>query len=301
MARRSRLPAHRPPPQRGGFLDAALAEHADALAELRRPAPGDRRADEMFRAAVEIRRDHRAWGYQRRRRRGHLGRDLPPGPQGQRRPWWSARSCSPALHRDADRAPARHARRLRGARRRLAAAPDGRRTVPERARPRRASLAAGQRAVGGPDRVHVLVADPRRPADLARALGELVGFDADATAAARRRGRRRPAGRRHAAADRRAHRRPARPGRARSTLAEHWTKVVADGGYDVLGDLRDLVAGAVRPLDRPGARGVDDARRRPPRRARRGRRRGAAGDWPRRRASADVSAAARRPRRRCAT
>ena len=49
----------------GAFLDAALAEHADALGEhgIRHPAIS---AEEMFRAAIEIRRDHEAWGYQRR-------------------------------------------------------------------------------------------------------------------------------------------------------------------------------------------------------------------------------------------
>lgn len=49
----------------GAFLDSALAEHADALAEagLCHPAIS---AEEMFRAAIEIRRDHQAWGYERR-------------------------------------------------------------------------------------------------------------------------------------------------------------------------------------------------------------------------------------------
>ena len=49
----------------GGFLDSALTEHADALAAVgvRHPAIS---AEEMFRAAIEIRRYHKAWGYQRR-------------------------------------------------------------------------------------------------------------------------------------------------------------------------------------------------------------------------------------------
>lgn len=49
----------------GDVLGAALAEHAAALedAGLRHPAIS---AEEMFRAALEIRRDHRAWGYERR-------------------------------------------------------------------------------------------------------------------------------------------------------------------------------------------------------------------------------------------
>ena len=49
----------------GGFLDSALTEHADELeaAGVLHPAIS---AEEMFRAAIEIRRDHKAWGYQRR-------------------------------------------------------------------------------------------------------------------------------------------------------------------------------------------------------------------------------------------
>ena len=49
----------------GGFLDSALTEHAAALEAMgvRHPALS---AEEMFRAAIEIRRDHKAWGYQRR-------------------------------------------------------------------------------------------------------------------------------------------------------------------------------------------------------------------------------------------
>ena len=48
----------------GGFLEAALVEHSLALEErgVRHPT---RTADEAFRAAIEIRRDHRAWGYRR--------------------------------------------------------------------------------------------------------------------------------------------------------------------------------------------------------------------------------------------
>jgi len=66
-----------------GLLEPALAEHAAALEArgLRNPAASP---EEMFRAAVEIRRDHRAWGYRRREvegtwaeicRRAHKGRD----------------------------------------------------------------------------------------------------------------------------------------------------------------------------------------------------------------------------------
>src|SRR5690349_16959169 len=67
----------------GDFLEIALRKHAHPLAALgvRNPAGS---ADEMFRAAVEIMREHKAWGYERREvegvwsgicRRGHKGRD----------------------------------------------------------------------------------------------------------------------------------------------------------------------------------------------------------------------------------
>jgi hypothetical protein len=65
MAKRKAFLHIGPPQGGGGFLDAALAEHAGSLAEagVRHPAIS---AEEMFRAAIEIRRDHQAWGYQRR-------------------------------------------------------------------------------------------------------------------------------------------------------------------------------------------------------------------------------------------
>ncbi len=65
MAKRKAF-LHIGPPQSGAtFLESALAEHAEALeqAGIRHPAIS---AEEMFRAAIEVRRDHQAWGYQRR-------------------------------------------------------------------------------------------------------------------------------------------------------------------------------------------------------------------------------------------
>ncbi|CAI9411975.1 hypothetical protein [Nocardioides sp. T2.26MG-1] len=83
MARKRKAYLHIGLPRTGGaFLDSAFAEHAEALDALgvRQPAVSP---DEMFRAAAEIRRDHKAWGYQRREvegawagicRRAHRGR-----------------------------------------------------------------------------------------------------------------------------------------------------------------------------------------------------------------------------------
>ena len=47
------------------LLTAALEQHRDALAELGVTAPA-KSADEAFRAAVEVRREHRAWGLRRK-------------------------------------------------------------------------------------------------------------------------------------------------------------------------------------------------------------------------------------------
>lgn len=66
MAKRKAYLHVGPPRSGGGFLDSALTEHADALeaaAGVRHPAIS---AEEMFRAAIELTRDHKAWGYQRR-------------------------------------------------------------------------------------------------------------------------------------------------------------------------------------------------------------------------------------------
>lgn len=66
MGRKRKAYLHIGLPRTGGaFLSAALTQHAEALDALgvRHPA---RSAEELFRAAIEIRRDHRAWGYQRR-------------------------------------------------------------------------------------------------------------------------------------------------------------------------------------------------------------------------------------------
>lgn len=49
----------------GAFLGAALANHADALRGQRVSVPA-RSTDEMFHAALEMRRDHASWGLRRR-------------------------------------------------------------------------------------------------------------------------------------------------------------------------------------------------------------------------------------------
>lgn len=49
----------------GGFLETALAENAAQLAVVGVEHP-TLAPDDMFRAAIEIRRDHKAWGHERR-------------------------------------------------------------------------------------------------------------------------------------------------------------------------------------------------------------------------------------------
>ena len=49
----------------GDFLEAALLEHRHPLASLGVHCPVEH-ADEMFRAAIEMTRRHRSWGYRRR-------------------------------------------------------------------------------------------------------------------------------------------------------------------------------------------------------------------------------------------
>jgi len=99
-----------------------------------------------------------------------------------------------------------------------------------------------ERGVTGPDRMHVIVTDPTDPAVAWHSLGVLAGFDAErlplpapATAVS--------------PADAASLRLIAESSGVHVDhdelveLAEHWGKVVADRGYDVLGDLRDLVPG----------------------------------------------------------
>jgi hypothetical protein len=220
------------------LLTAALEEHRDALADqgVRSPAKS---VDEMFRAAVEVRREHRAWGLRRRDVEGSwaevsrralkhkqpvvLGHELLAG----------AASDEIALLLDGLAGLQVHVVVL-------AAPPDPRvglfpdeldlADVTDR-------WAAG---TGEPGHVHVVVADPHQPQRSWEALGALAGFDAtalplpdpsavvpptdadslrlvaEATAV-------------HVSHD------------ELVDLAEHWAKVVADRGYDVVGDLRDLV------------------------------------------------------------
>ena len=123
------LPAQRRRPARRG----ARAARCDALVDQRAQSgcpPSPR--TEMFSAAVEIRRDHRAWALRRKDVEGAWASSVPPGHK-TRTPWCSATTCSRAAR--PRRSPSwSTASRLRGARGRVRrAAGSARRAVPRRA------------------------------------------------------------------------------------------------------------------------------------------------------------------------
>jgi hypothetical protein len=220
------------------LLTAALEQHRDALAELGVTAPA-KSADEVFRAAVEVRREHRAWGLRRKDVEGA----------------WSA-ICRRALKKGQTVVVGHEL--LAGATRDevallvdrlagtevhvvvLAGVPDGRVGLFPDELDLGSVVERWAAATGSPDRLHVVVTDPTDATNAWRALGSLVGFDADRLALPD------PAG-------------LVVPVDAASLrliaeyagvhvdhdelvdLAEGWAKVVAERGHDVVGDLRDLV------------------------------------------------------------
>lgn len=234
-------------PQGGGHLiPSALVAHADDLAEAGLHLPA-RSADHAFRAAVEVRRDHRAWGLRRRDVEGAWA-DLA------RRAWAQTRTGgSVYVGHDqlAGAAPDEIALLLDG----LAgfdvhvlvtaARPDGRLTLlpddhdlAEVARRWAAPLA-------GPDRLHVVVTDRARPEQTWQRVGEVLGIDTAALPL--------PAETRPGPPDLGALRLTAA---STGALADHddlveaverWAKAIAEEGYDVRGDLGDLA-----PVPRSG-------------------------------------------------
>jgi len=224
------------------LLIAALEQHRDQLADhgVRVPAKS---ADETFRAAVELRREHRAWGLRRkdvegtwtaivRRAVKHrdtvvVGHQLLAG----------ATTDEIALLSDGLAGTQLHVVVMAGP-------PDGRLGLFPDELDLAGVLSRWQGAVTAPDRVHVVVSDPADPAVAWRALGALTGFDAD----------RLPVPAPSSAvgvADTATLRLIAETSGLHVEhdelveVAEEWGKVVADRGYDVVGDLSDLVP--VRP------------------------------------------------------
>jgi hypothetical protein len=237
------------------LLTAALEQHRDALMEYGVRAPA-RSADEAFRAAVELRREHKAWGLRRRDVEGTwtgicrralkhrdafvVGHELLAG----------AATDEIALLVDALRGAQLHVVVLAGV-------PDGRIGLFPDELDLAGVLDRWERAVTGPDRMHVVVTDPTDPAVAWHALGVLVGFDAE----------------RHPLPAPATAVKPADTASLRLIaessgvhvdhdelveLAEEWGKVVADRGYDVLGDLRDLMPGRRSGPTDPARASYDD-------------------------------------------
>jgi hypothetical protein len=236
-------------PHSGGErLDAALQEHADVLRERGVLVPSTS-TDEMFRAAVELRREHKAWGLRRKDvegvwagicRRAHKGRgDVVVG-----HPLLAG--ATPAeidLLVDRLAGFAIHVVVTVGVPdARLSAFPDDHDLVDV--------LRRWSAVVSSPSRVHVVACDVDAPADAWAAFGRVLGVDttdlelpgavagevdvhalrliAEGTASL-------------ASADELA------------AIADEWAKVVADEGYDVHGDLAGLVAATRSATDgQPG-------------------------------------------------
>jgi hypothetical protein len=156
----------------GDILEPALQRHAHALSALGVHAPAAS-TDEMFRAAIEILRSHRTWGYRRKEVEGAWAGICRRGQRGTGTVVFSqplfADATTDQIELLLDG--------LRGFKRHVVitvAAPDT--WTPD-------DLDLGPlldrwvRAVGRPDRVHVIVSPPaRRPATTWKAFGKVVGF-----------------------------------------------------------------------------------------------------------------------------
>ena len=237
------------------LLTGALEHHRDALvaAGVRVPA---RSADEAFRAAVEVRREHRAWGLRRRDVEGT----------------WAA-VCRRALKHPetavvghellAGAAPDEIALLVDGLAGTqvhvvvLAGVPDGRVGLFPDELELAGVLTRWGSAVATPDRLHVVVSDPADPGIAWRALGELAGFDTDELPLP----------------DPSTVTQPADTASLRLIaessgfyvdhdelveMAEEWARVAVDRGYDVVGDVADLVPSRAASSTDPARAAYDD-------------------------------------------
>lgn len=214
-----------PPRTGGGFLDSALTEHAAALEALGVGHPAIS-AEEMFRAAIEIRRDHQAWGYQRREVEGTWAGICRRAQKGRHDAVFSQEllaACTPAqidLLLDGLHGFAVHVV--------VTACEPGSQLLPDWVGPDLGDVLRAWSPVVRPDRLHVVVApETDRERFVWRAFGEIVGFDADRLPLAPQWTATRPM-----------------PQRAYPDLlevGERWRKQLADGGYDVHGDCAALL------------------------------------------------------------
>ena len=209
----------------GGFLESALAEHADALEEMgvRHPAIS---AEEMFRAAIEIRRDHRAWGYQRREVEGAWAAIC-------RRAWKGRHDVAFSQELLAGCTPEQidllldglHGFQVHVV---VTAREPGSQLLPDWVGPDLGEVLRAWSPVVRPDRLHVVVvpdADPEQA--VWSAFGEIAGFDAAALPIPRQWTATRQV--------------PRRGFPDLLEVGERWRKELADGGYDVRGDSAGLL------------------------------------------------------------
>ena len=220
------------------LLTAALELHRDALAELGVTVPA-KSADEAFRAAVELRREHRAWGLRRKDVEGTWSAIC-------RRALKARRTVVAGHELLAGATPDEVALLVDGLAGThvhvvvLAGVPDSRIALFPDELDLGDVLHRWAGAISSPDRLHVVVTNPADGDVAWRALGSLVGFDADRLTLPDPVGLVVPA-------DAASLRLIAESSGVHVDhdelveIAEEWGKRVAERGYDVVGDLRDLV------------------------------------------------------------
>ena len=209
----------------GGFLDSALTEHADALEAMgvRHPAIS---TEEMFRAAIELRRDHRAWGYQRREVEGTWAEICRRAWKGRHDVVFSQELLAACTPEQIDLLlDGLHGFQVHVV---VTAREPGGRPLPDWVGPDLGEVLHAWSPVVRPDRLHVVVVPETEP-ELAvwTAFGEIAGFDAGALPLAPRWTATRPVPR------------PSYPDLLE--VGERWRKQLADGGYDVRGDTTALL------------------------------------------------------------
>ncbi|QVT81849.1 hypothetical protein ENKNEFLB_04268 [Nocardioides aquaticus] len=241
----------------GDVLDTAVQRHRTNLAELDVLVPTKAR-EESFRAAIELRRRHKEWGYRRKEVEGAWAGIARRALKGRSTVLVSQAALAGAAEDEIDLLTTQ----LPGLKLHVVvtvAAPDGWAEPGDPDTDLASVLGRWRRAVREPDRLHVVVVPPgdagRETAW--RELGRVVGFGTRSLSLA---------GLEPGAA-------PAlRPLDAAGTQrlrerAETWRTAVVDGGHDVRGDLADLLPAAPAPTpDLDGAllrttRALAEARR----------------------------------------